>query len=35
VRSLTGAARRRPLALMRELLLWHRHRDDGRVIAED
>jgi cell division protease FtsH len=31
-RSWTGGARRRPLALMRGLL--HRHRDDGRVIAE-
>jgi cell division protease FtsH len=29
------STRRRPLALVQELLPWRRRRDDGRVIAED
>jgi len=34
-RSWTGwSARRRPMALVRELLPWRRRRDDERVIAE-
>jgi cell division protease FtsH len=34
-RSPTGAARRRPLALVSGLLPWRWWRDDGRVVAED